>query len=244
VWWEPQPDEYLGAALTSLGRAWSVQLDIPLDRELSSQAELEAFLPRLRALLREQSLIFVLDNLGALLTRGGGTWRDPRWGQLFAVLTGHGGDSRVILTSDLAPAGLDTTTVLVQAVTGLSPLERILTMGELPHLRALVPAVGSQPRSAADTADVVVDDTAATRRLLSLTGGNPYLLALADSIVADLPGGIGPGPGDEADARTHQALLARVERGDDRDAVAVDLRRALAGGDAAAGQAPRGLNTQ
>jgi hypothetical protein len=226
VWWEPEPGGALGAALTGLGAAWSAQLGVPLDRELSSQAELQAFLPRLRAMLREQSFIFALDNIRALLTPGG-TWRDPRWGQVFAVLTGHGGDSRVILTSDVAPADLDTTTVLVQPVSGLSPLEGILAMGELPHLRGLVPAVGSQPRSAAETADAVVDDTAATRRLLTLTGGNPFLLALADSIVADLSDGVGPGPGDEADASTHRTLLARVECGDDRDAIVADLRRAL-----------------
>ena len=44
----------------------------------------------------------MLDNLETLLTPEG-AWRDPAVGPLIAALTGHDGESRLILTSRVAP---------------------------------------------------------------------------------------------------------------------------------------------
>ena len=55
--------------------------------------------------MANSGVLLVLDNLETLLTPDG-TWRDPRWEPLIAALTGHDGESRVIMTSRIAPAGL------------------------------------------------------------------------------------------------------------------------------------------
>jgi hypothetical protein len=47
----------------------------------------------LRGLLRDNGLLIVLDNLETLLTTEG-QWRDPRWTELMAVLSGLGRESR------------------------------------------------------------------------------------------------------------------------------------------------------
>jgi hypothetical protein len=60
-------------------------------------------LPRLRALLEQHAVLLVLDNLETLLTDGG-EWRIALWGDVVAVLLGHEGLSRVVLTSLRAPA--------------------------------------------------------------------------------------------------------------------------------------------
>ena len=54
--------------------------------------------------MADSGVLLVLDNLETLLTPDGG-WRDPRWEQLIAALTSHDGESRVILTSRIAPPG-------------------------------------------------------------------------------------------------------------------------------------------
>jgi hypothetical protein len=71
---------------------------------IGSVQELAAFLPRLRQVLSEQGVLLVLDNLETLLTAEG-TWRDPRWDPLIAALTGHDGESRLIMTSRTVPRG-------------------------------------------------------------------------------------------------------------------------------------------
>jgi hypothetical protein len=48
-------------------------------------------------------------------------------------LTDHGGDSRVIMTSRIAPAGLDPATVPVRPVHALSRDESLLLARELPN---------------------------------------------------------------------------------------------------------------
>ena len=73
--------------------------------QITTIAALEAFVPRLPRLLEDNGILLVLDNLETLLTAEG-QWRDPRWVPLIAALTGHRGESRVILTSRIPPAGL------------------------------------------------------------------------------------------------------------------------------------------
>jgi hypothetical protein len=87
-------------------------------------ATLRAFAPRRRRLLAEAGILVVLDNLETLLTPEG-AWRDPRWGILVEALTSHGGESRVILTSRIAPAGLAVLPVLTLPVHSLSLAEAV-----------------------------------------------------------------------------------------------------------------------
>jgi hypothetical protein len=139
---------------------------------------LENFLPRLHALLRDSGLLLVLDNLETLLTPEGG-WRDLRWGPLIGALTGHDGESRVILTSRTLPAGLDPNRVLTRPVHALSRDESVLLARELPNLRALLHQESEPVRG------VGMADPALGRRVLTLVQGHPKLLELADAAAAD-----------------------------------------------------------
>jgi hypothetical protein len=104
-WQAPtKPDEW-EAALANLAVTLETQLGrygFAMTGHIGSVQELTGFLPRLRRILTEQGVLLVLDNLETLLTAEG-TWRDPRWDPLIAALTGHDGESRVIMTSRASP---------------------------------------------------------------------------------------------------------------------------------------------
>ncbi|MEJ2209515.1 MAG: CHAT domain-containing protein, partial [Anaerolineae bacterium] len=127
-------------------------------------------LPRLRALLGQNSLLLVLDNLETLLT-GSGNWRDPLWGDVVAALLGHDGPSRAVFTSRRLPAGLaDHPGLQVEPMHALSLAESVLLARELPHLRRLF------------------DDEAGQELLyqtLRVVQGHPKLLELADGLAGD-----------------------------------------------------------
>jgi CHAT domain len=142
---------------------------------------LAAFLPRLRQLWTEQGVLLVLDNLEPLLTTEG-TWRDPRWDPLIAALAGHDGESRVIMTSRVVPAGLDPR-VLVLPVHALSLGEAVALARELPNLRGLLHAGDVPVRAPA--ASVVAVDRDRVRRVLRVVQGHPKLMELADAAAAD-----------------------------------------------------------
>jgi tetratricopeptide (TPR) repeat protein len=129
-------------------------------------------LPRLGALLKERSLLLVLDNLETLLTDSD-RWRDPLWVDVVGALLAHDGPSRVVLTSRRVPADLENhAKVQVEAIHALSFAESILLARELPNLRTLF-------------------DDEEGRRLLQRTlwvaQGHPKLLELADGLAADRP---------------------------------------------------------
>lgn len=127
-------------------------------------------LPRLRALLQQNSLLLVLDNLETLLSESN-RWRDPLWGDLVATLLAHEGPSRVVLTSRRLPADLEKhPRLLVEAIHALSFAESVLLARELPNLKRLF------------------DDEAGLELLqqtLRVVQGHPKLLELADSLAAD-----------------------------------------------------------
>jgi CHAT domain len=143
--------------------------------------ELTGFLPRLSRVLAEQGVLLVLDNLEPLLTAEG-TWRDPRWDPLIAALTGHDGESRVIMTSRVAPAGLAGET-LVLPVHALSLGEAVALARELPNLRGLLHAGDVPVRAPAGSAVAVDRDR--VRRVLRVVQGHPKLMELADAAAAD-----------------------------------------------------------
>ncbi|MGH3853032.1 MAG: hypothetical protein ACRDR6_05950 [Pseudonocardiaceae bacterium] len=141
-WSAPTDPEQFGDGLRRLAVAWEAQLGgygFTMVDKIATLADLDRFLPRLRALLTETGLLLVLDNLETLLTPEG-QWRDPRWAPLMDALTSHDCESRVILTSRILPAGLDANRVLVRPVHALSRDESVLLARELPNLRALLHA--------------------------------------------------------------------------------------------------------
>jgi len=127
-------------------------------------------LPRLRALLQQNSLLLVLDNLETLLSESN-NWRDPLWGEVVATLLAHDGPSRVVLTARRLPTDLEKhPRLLREAIHALSFAESVLLARELPHLKRLF------------------DDEAGLALLqqtLRVVQGHPKLLELADSLAAD-----------------------------------------------------------
>lgn len=183
-WQAPERDDEFGAALASLASALEVQLGgygFAMADKITTIESLEAFLPRLRALLEASGILLVLDNLETLLTPED-TWRDPRWGPLITALTGHRGESRVILTSRIPPAQV-AVPVLVLPVHALSLDESAALARELPGLRALLHADASPLRDA-DQA-VVERDRGLVRRVLHVVQGHPELLEFADAAADD-----------------------------------------------------------
>lgn len=179
-WSAPTDPDQFGDALRLLAMALEAQLGdykFTMVDKIATPAQLENFLPRLRTLLQDAGLLLVLDNLETLLTPDG-QWREPRWAPLISALTGHDGESRVILTSQILPAGLDADRVLIRPVYALSRDESLLLARELPNLRELLHSEAEPVRGGAA-------DPALGRRVLTLVQGHPKLLELADAAAAD-----------------------------------------------------------
>lgn len=138
--WYRAPDE--GQAIEGALPALALETQLPgleMVHVLERPEELAAFLPRLRRLLEQNSVLLVLDNLESLLTEAGG-WRDARWGQVVTTLLGHRGLSRTVLTTrrlPVLPADV-MARVQVQRMHALSLDEAVLLARELPHLGRLL----------------------------------------------------------------------------------------------------------
>jgi len=140
-WQAPTKEDEFAGALGNLAARLNTQLGdfgFAMAGHVGTVASLEAFLPRLRRVLDDAGVLLVLDNLETLLTSDG-MWRDPRWEPLITALTGHGGESRLIMTSRVPPAGLGPG-VLVLPVHALPLAEAVALARELPNLRALLHA--------------------------------------------------------------------------------------------------------
>lgn len=170
-WSAPTDPDQSGDALRPLALELDTRLGssgFRLVDQITTAQRLKSFLPTLTAVFAGAGALLVLDNLETLLTQDG-RWRDPRWALLISALTNHKGPSRAILTSRVAPAGLDPDVVSIWPVQALSRDESLLLAGQLPTLRALLHRV------------------ALARCLLRLTQGHPQLLELAEAAAADPP---------------------------------------------------------
>ena len=170
-WSAPTDPDQFGDALRLLAVALEAQLGdhgLAMAEEIATPERWENFLSTLTAVLAEVSVLLVLDNVDTLLTPEG-QWRDLRWAPLIGALTGHQGASRVILTSRIVPAGLNTARVLVQPVHALSRKESLWLVRRLPQLHALL------------------HTGALGRTVLTVAQGHPTLLELADAAAADPP---------------------------------------------------------
>ncbi|HEX6522089.1 MAG TPA: CHAT domain-containing protein [Streptosporangiaceae bacterium] len=173
-WQAPTRDDEWPGALASLANALEIQLGgygFSMASHIGTASALEAFLPRLRQVMADNAVLLVLDNLETLLTAEG-TWRDPFWPPLIAALSGHDGESRLILTSRIPPVGL-ASEMLTLPVHALSLDESVTLARELPNLRALLYShAGDRDRDR-------------VRRILRVVQGHPKLLELADAAAAD-----------------------------------------------------------
>ncbi|HEY7202578.1 MAG TPA: AAA family ATPase, partial [Candidatus Dormibacteraeota bacterium] len=166
----PGPGADIQDALAGLARTLDARVEgLRLAERVDSRERLEAFLPLLAEFLERRAVLLVLDNLESLLTEAGG-WRDARWEPLVAALTGHRGQSRVVLVSRRPPAVLDPG-VQVEEIGPLTRVEQALLARELPRLGALIRADEPGPGLA--------------RRLLETSGGAPGRLVRADAALAD-----------------------------------------------------------
>lgn len=105
AWWAPPPKEDdPRAVLNSLANACHLQLGWPKDLG-RSVAQFDAWLQDRRSDLRHGRILLVLDGLHVLMSKDA-TWLDPLFGRLIECFCGHGGDSRLVLTSHAVPIGL------------------------------------------------------------------------------------------------------------------------------------------
>ncbi|HET9658148.1 MAG TPA: hypothetical protein VFP72_22535 [Kineosporiaceae bacterium] len=183
-WQAPTDPAQFGDALRLFALTLEQQLPgLSMVDKIGNLEALTAFLPRLAVVLRDNGILLVLDNLETLLTAQG-EWRDPRWAPLLRTLTGHGGESRLVLTTRTPPVGLDPGLVRVQAVHALTRDETLQLARELPHLRALLE---TEPAPIRDTTEPTkaLSGRELARAALTLVQGHPKLLELADAAAAD-----------------------------------------------------------
>ena len=176
--WYRAPDQGQDITGTLTGLALVLEIALPglkLVHLLDDQQGLAAFLPVLTQLCQRRRVLFVVDNAESLLTDAG-QWRDPRFGQVVAALSGHSGLSRLILTSRVRPENL-AAQMRTEQVGVLPPAEALLVARELPRLAALMD--GTVSGIAAPAA------RALARRALECAQGHPKLLELADGAAAD-----------------------------------------------------------
>ena len=188
-WQAPTREEEWASALPDFANRLDIQLGdygFTMAGHIGTAAALAAFLPRLRQVMEASGVLLVLDNLETLLTPEGG-WRDPGWGQLISALADHEGESRLILTSRIAPSGLDVCEpggqprLVTLPVHALSLEEAVALARELDNLRGLLHADASPIRAASSTEA----DHNRVRQVLRVVQGHPKLMELADAAAAD-----------------------------------------------------------
>ncbi|MGH4000031.1 MAG: hypothetical protein ACRDTJ_21510, partial [Pseudonocardiaceae bacterium] len=188
-WSAPTDADQFGDALRLLAVTLEAQLKdhgLAMVDKIATLERLENFRPTLTAAFGDAGLLLILDNLETLLTPDG-QWRDLRWAPLIDALTDHGGPSRVILTSRIMPAGLNTDTMLVRPVHALSRDESLLLVQKLPNLRALLHTAAKPGQAGPGTIGPDIADPALGRCVLTLAQGHPKLLELADAAAAEPP---------------------------------------------------------
>ncbi|HKN97556.1 MAG TPA: CHAT domain-containing protein [Pseudonocardiaceae bacterium] len=173
AWYTAPPDGH--DTLTALANcALALERQVPglrLAHRAHDPAAWREIMPGLTEALEQARVLVVLDNVESLLTDTG-EWRDERWAQLVAALTGHQGAARVVITSRRRPAGLPET-AFVEPIHALSLAETVSLARELPRLRGMLDAAElAEPRDLAT-------------RTLAATQGLPALVELAEGTAGD-----------------------------------------------------------
>lgn len=176
--WYKAPDEGRDTDTALTEFALTLERAVPgvkLVHLLDDETGLAGFWAVLTELCERRRLMFVIDNVETTLTEQG-RWRDRRWAEATAALTGHSGPSKLVLTSRVRPHELDAR-VRAEQVDALSSAESVLLARELPHLRALMGGKASGMTAA--------DARALARRMLECAQGHPKLLELAEGTAGD-----------------------------------------------------------
>ncbi len=168
----PKENHDIADALTQF--ALSMETQLPKLELVGLMDDPRAFaqqaLPALRAVMGNNAILVVLDNLEGLLTSDG-EWRDERWGALLNALLDHNGPSRVVLTSRRLPVTLAGHARLqADSIHALSFQESLILGRELPRLKTLFK-------------DEAQHGT--LQRILKAAQGHPKLMELADGLAAD-----------------------------------------------------------
>jgi len=196
VWFKaPDSAHDLTPGLENFAKALQLQVPvIQMADEVKSREAFISYLPKLRDILRQNSILIVIDNVESLLTEPPQSrWRH-HWANVIDALLSHDGESRVVLTSrldvpigdsdfsrafpHLCPDNLDDRLVRI-SVNSLSLDEATIFAQQLPNLRAIFDGT--------DTANP--DDRerhcALLRRMLNVVQGHPTLMGLANTMAAD-----------------------------------------------------------
>jgi tetratricopeptide (TPR) repeat protein len=168
----PGEEQDITSALAQFAASLETQLPgLKLVHVLDDLETLRRFLPRLRRLLADRSLLIALDNIESLLTPDG-EWRDERWNLVIAAMIDHSGLSRLVLTSRIVPKALaEDPRLLLEPINSLSARESVLLARQLPNLGRLM---------AAEDENGDHDRRELVRRALELAQGNPKLIEIAD----------------------------------------------------------------
>ena len=183
-WKSPDKPDSPNAALTKLAASLELQLrdyGFEMLQSLTDRASFGQFLLRFKALLQENSILLVLDNLEPLL-ESPGYWSDPSWSGLFESLLEHSGMSRVLMTSRQSLPISERSSVLRLQIGSLSRDESALLARQLPNLRTLL-----HPEDAlySGREDEIAFDRNLLRRALGVVQGNPKLLELLNSMASN-----------------------------------------------------------
>jgi hypothetical protein len=197
-WQAPTRRDEWASALPDLAGRLDIQLadyGFTMTSHIGTVKDLDAFLPRLRAVMAETGVLLVLDNMETLLTPEG-AWRDSRWDKLITALATHNGESRVILTGRTMLAGLAASPVVTLPMHSLSLQESVVLARELPNLRTLLhtdvgplrttdAATDTDATADAETEAAAEADRDRVLRVLRVVQGHPKLMELADAAAAD-----------------------------------------------------------
>jgi tetratricopeptide (TPR) repeat protein len=177
VWYKaPDLGKEIGGALLDLATEMERQLPgFKMVHAVGDADSFRDFLPQLRGVLENNSILVVLDNLESLLTSDG-SWRDERWGILAKTLLDQDGFSRTIFTSRRLPKDLDRDLVAVEPIFALSLNESIVLAREMENLGRLLS--GKSVVSLEEGRSLV-------SRTLALVQGHPKLIELADAQAKD-----------------------------------------------------------
>jgi hypothetical protein len=191
AFWRPPADRDPDVVLQSLADALHRQLGpsgagfVPLPRW--GRRRWSAYARRLREGMRASRVLVAVDNLEELL-HPDGSWRDSRWAAIFDALAAHGGGSRMVATSRIAPAARAESpakTCLRLPAGPLSWEEAATLAREVPALRTLM--FDGQP-PALSPLFLWGTNWKSVREALGRVQGHPGLLQLDDAAVSEQAG--------------------------------------------------------
>ena len=166
--WHEVTEQDSAAALVSCMVNIGGQIpEMQVDDLTADPRALRRGLDTVRAFMRRERTLIVLDNAELLLTSTG-KWSHDHWQLFIDALTAPGGQSRLLVTSRRRPTQIHA--ALTECLHPLSATEAFLLAREQPHLRALMDSAAGRAGGA----------TSVVARTLAYVQGHPKLLELAE----------------------------------------------------------------